>query len=77
MPGLDRYPSMTGWNVVVTPVIKLYDRCHPKYYTRISKSRSLLREESTIDKRGKVKPNLNSTRLNDNDNDNFINTPFA
>ena len=27
MPGLDRYPSMTGWNVVVTPVIKLYDRC--------------------------------------------------
>ena len=28
MPGLDRYPSMTGWNVVVTPVIKLYDRCH-------------------------------------------------
>ena len=28
MPGLDRYPSMTGWNVVVTPVIKPYDRCH-------------------------------------------------
>ena len=28
MPGLDRYPSMTGWNVVVTPVIRPYDRCH-------------------------------------------------
>ena len=27
MPGLDRYPSMTGWNVVVTPVIRPYDRC--------------------------------------------------
>ena len=26
--GPDRYPSMTGWNVLVTPVIRPYDRCH-------------------------------------------------
>ena len=27
MPGLDRYASMTGWNVIVTPGIRPYARC--------------------------------------------------
>ena len=46
MPGLDRYPSMTGWNVVVTPVIRPYDRCHSAGFNHSCRGDEVVRPDT-------------------------------
>eukprot|EP01043_Picozoa_sp_COSAG02_P034506 COSAG02_NODE_2416_length_8909_cov_10.038252_10_plen_99_part_00 len=63
MPGLDRYPSMTGWNVVVTPVIRPYDRCQAagKGAKARTSRKSSPSGDSKLAKRSKLKSGADSS----------------